>query len=139
MTRVQKSGGRGRVVPVEVGSNYTSADWSQRFILWEEFLESLVSSESLSSENHKEISGQPNYLAQHSLLEQFPSLREDIVIPDYVYASPDAPSYFPEYTPPSNQDKLVVNAWIGPKGTISPPHTVCFHNLLFDRYSSPCF
>jgi hypothetical protein len=139
LSYLQKAGGRGRVVPVEVGSNYTSVDWSQQFISWEEFLERLVSSESSCNESQEGAPRQPNYLAQHSLLEQFPSLREDIIIPDYVYASPDAPSYFQEYTPPSNQDQLVVNAWIGPKGTLSPPHTVRSYNLLFGCHSSTCF
>lgn len=69
------------------------------------------------------------YLAQHNLLSQFPSLRDDIVVPDYVYSCPPAPPDYPDYRPPGNDDQLVVNAWLGPKGTISPAHTVSKNSI----------
>lgn len=105
--------GPGRMVPVEVGDDYRSDDWTQKLITWEDFLSSLDPSTAHSQ--HQTI-----YLAQHSLLTQFPQLRDDITLPDIVYACPDAPD-FPAYKPPSN---VIVNAWLGPKGTISPAHTV---------------
>ena len=109
--------GPGRVVPVEVGSDYRSDDWSQTFMAWDDFLAYL---------EHSNASPPANvlYLAQHSLLTQFPALRRDIVVPDYVYASPNPPSDFPSYEPPGNEEQLVTNIWLGPKGTISPAHTV---------------
>jgi lysine-specific demethylase 8 len=106
--------GRGRVVPVEVGSDYRANDWTQKMMDWHEFLDSL------NSQAHPVL-----YLAQHSLFLQFPALREDIVVPDYVYSTPDHSEDFPGYRPPGNDEQLVINAWLGPKGTISPAHTVC--------------
>ena len=104
--------GPGRVVPVEIGDDYRSDDWSQKLISWEEFLSSLDPSS--AHRQHHTL-----YLAQHSLLSQFPQLRDDIILPDIVYASLDAPD-FPAYKPPFD---VILNAWLGPKGTISPAHT----------------
>jgi hypothetical protein len=106
--------GRGRIVPVEVGSDYRNDGWYQEMMRWEDFLASLA-----DPDPSKMV-----YLAQHNLLFQFPALRDDICVPDYVYSAPDAPSDYPDYKPPSNPEQLVVNAWLGPKGTISPAHTV---------------
>jgi len=63
------------------------------------------------------------YLAQHNIFNQFPDLKKDIITPDYVYAYLKPPSDFPSYEPPSNEEGLVTNIWLGPKGTISPAHT----------------
>ncbi|KAG1900702.1 uncharacterized protein F5891DRAFT_1031448 [Suillus fuscotomentosus] len=68
------------------------------------------------------------YLAQHNLFMQFPALEGDIGIPEYVYACPDPPSCYPAYKPPGNMDGLIINAWLGPRGTISPAHTDPFFN-----------
>ncbi len=129
-----KSGGRGRIVPVEVGSDYTSEDWSQRMIPWETFLGSLGDSDTETAETDSTTA---NYLAQHSLLDQFPSLRNDIHLPDYVYSSPPPPPSFPGYLPPANEDQLIINAWIGPKGTISPAHHVSVFSSFISN-SSRC-
>ncbi|KAF9049233.1 Clavaminate synthase-like protein [Hymenopellis radicata] len=111
--------GPGRVVPVEVGSDYRTADWSQKLLGWDEFLVSLSSP---SSDG-------PLYLAQHNMFIQFPQLREDIVVPDYVYTAPSAPLTYPTYVPPGNEEQLVLNTWLGPKGTISPAHTDPYFNV----------
>ncbi|KAJ6488547.1 Clavaminate synthase-like protein [Mycena vitilis] len=106
--------GPGRVVPVEVGRDYRTDDWSQKIMGWDEFLSSLSSGED-----------PPLYMAQHSLLMQFPALRADIEIPDYVYADLPRP---PGCPPPTNDEQLVINAWLGPKGTVSPAHTDPYFN-----------
>ncbi|THH27057.1 hypothetical protein EUX98_g7122 [Antrodiella citrinella] len=106
--------GPGRVVPVEVGGDYRAQDWTQRIMEWDAFVDTL------RTPSTDEIL----YLAQHNLFKQFPKLREDVMIPDYVYASLPAPQDFPEYTPPGNDDQLVENIWLGPVGTVSPAHTV---------------
>lgn len=103
--------GHGRVVPVEVGRDYRTDDWSQKLVAWDEFLSSLDSDDDADT----------LYLAQHSLLMQFPALRADIEVPDYVYSALPRP---PGCEPPANDEQLVINAWLGPKGTISPAHTV---------------
>jgi hypothetical protein len=103
--------GPGRVVPIEVGSDYRTDEWSQKLMGWDDFVTSLSHS-----------SNEVLYMAQHSLFLQFPIMREDIVIPDYVYSCPNSSDSFPNYKPPTNDEQLVLNAWLGPKGTISPAH-----------------
>ncbi len=109
--------GRGRVVPVEVGRDYRDNNWTNVMMGWEAYLGSLFASGGASSNNI-------TYLAQHDLFKQFPLLRSDIMVPDYVYATLSPPGHFPQYRPPNNEESLVVNAWLGPKGTVSPAHTV---------------
>jgi hypothetical protein len=96
---------------------------------WEDFLATLE----LSDQPRPPSAANVLYLAQHDLLMQFPGLRADIIIPDYVYASID-PQEFPDYHPPGNEEELVINAWLGPKGTISPAHTVS--RSIFDTHHS---
>ena len=103
--------GPGRVVPVEVGSDYRTVDWSQKIMGWDDFLTSL-------SQPPNEVL----YLAQHNLFFQFPNMREDLVVPDYVYSCPNSSDSFPDYRPPTNNEQLVLNVWLGPKGTTSPAH-----------------
>ncbi|KAI1192136.1 hypothetical protein F5B17DRAFT_379567 [Nemania serpens] len=69
------------------------------------------------------------YLAQHQLFAQLPSLRNDILVPDYCYTAPprhptDARLDQPEL------DEPLLNAWFGPPGTISPLHNDPYHNVL---------
>ena len=111
--------GPGRIVPVEVGKDYRTEEWTQRLMSWDSFLQSLDFPEHPAQPQNEVL-----YLAQHNLLMQFPTLEGDIGIPEYVYACPDAPSCYPAYKPPGNMDQLVINVWLGPKGTISPAHTV---------------
>ncbi|KIY66069.1 Clavaminate synthase-like protein [Cylindrobasidium torrendii FP15055 ss-10] len=110
--------GPARIVPVEVGADYRSVNWKQELMAWDKFLHSL---------RHPE--GDPIYLAQHNLFTQFPALQSDIIVPDYAYASPPSPKDYPAYRPPGNEDQLVLNAWLGPKGTMSPAHTDPYFNL----------
>lgn len=72
----------------------------------------------------EEWSGETQYLAQHDLINQFPELRSDIIIPDYVYSLAPAPSWFPDYKPPRVEGEHIINNWIGPKGSITPAHKV---------------
>ncbi|KAJ7168183.1 hypothetical protein C8R43DRAFT_141245 [Mycena crocata] len=109
--------GQGRIVPVEVGHDYRTDDWSQKLISWDVFLDSLDSDDGDT----------PLYLAQHSLLMQFPALRADIEVPDYVYAALPRPPGCEE--PPANDEQLVINAWLGPKNTVSPAHTDPYFNM----------
>ncbi|KAI5474739.1 hypothetical protein MNV49_002540 [Pseudohyphozyma bogoriensis] len=113
--------GPGRVVPVEVGGNYTDESWGQRIVGFDEFLASLSS----SSEGEEKL-----YLAQHDLFAQFPALERDIEVPDYVYSAPEAPENAKEYKAPEGGDGsgVVMNAWLGPAGTVSPAHTDPYFN-----------
>ncbi|KIO32454.1 hypothetical protein M407DRAFT_213498 [Tulasnella calospora MUT 4182] len=119
---LRQVGGRGRVVPVEVGSDYRTSGWTQELMDWEEFLTSVS--------KPADASRPKLYLAQHSLLRQFPALRSDMEIPLYVYSAPEPPDDWGSYKPPMNDEKLVINAWLGPQYTMSPAH--------FDPYFN-CF
>lgn len=120
--------GRGRVVPIEVGHDYRAPEWTQRIMSWESFLDYLFPSSSSSHSLRNDIMDSHQkevmYHAQHDLLKQLSALRDDLIIPDYVYASPPAPEHYVNYHPPANEDGYVVNAWLGPAGTVSPAHTV---------------
>ncbi|KAG8818458.1 hypothetical protein FRC17_010831, partial [Serendipita sp. 399] len=107
--------GPGRVVPVEIGKDYRVDSWSQEMMGWEEFLQ--------KAEN---LSDPIVYLAQHSLLRQFPQLHDDIAVPDLVYYSP--PCDDASYSPPGNEDGVIINAWLGPRGTASPAHQDPYFN-----------
>ncbi|KAH9977358.1 hypothetical protein BGW80DRAFT_1473248 [Lactifluus volemus] len=113
--------GRGRVVPVEVGTDYRTNDWTQRMMPWHDFLNVLE-----RDQNHPRTI---LYMAQHNLFSQFPALREDILVPDYVFTAPKAPTAYPLYRPPKNEEELVLNAWLGPAGAVSPAHTDPYFNL----------
>ncbi|KAJ3795985.1 Clavaminate synthase-like protein [Lentinula aff. detonsa] len=116
--------GPARIVPVEVGADYRSDDWTQQFMNWDEFLSTLE----LVDNDHSITAEKVLYLAQHNLLIQF-DLSRDIIIPDYVYTCPSPPSDYPQYKPPGNDEQLVINGWLGPRGTISPAHTDPYFNL----------
>ena len=121
---LRAASGPGRVVPVEVGQDYRENDWTQTLVGWDTFLSHLE----LEDQPSPSLSSNVLYLAQHDLLMQFPALRKDIIIPDYVY-SDVRPSSCPDYGSPGNDEKLIINAWVGPKGTISPAHTVSVSRL----------
>jgi len=91
-------GGRGRVVPVEVGSDYTKEGWGQRIIPWDDFLDSVFNQDGEGEDR------ETFYLAQHSLLTQFPSLARDFPIPSLVYSEPPALEDYPDYTSPGNEE-----------------------------------
>ncbi|KAG6818210.1 hypothetical protein H0H87_000115 [Tephrocybe sp. NHM501043] len=112
--------GPGRVVPVEVGVDYTAQGWTQVLMGWDEFLACIDLDDQMTLSNSTSETSTV-YLAQHDLSLQFPELLADMVIPDYVYALLDTPC---TYQPPGNDERLVTSMWLGPKGTISPAHTV---------------
>ncbi|KAI8456143.1 hypothetical protein BY996DRAFT_4579952 [Phakopsora pachyrhizi] len=113
---LRASTGPGRFVPVEIGRNYSDDDWGQKIMSWYEFL------------NKLEFSGtiQPEivYLAQYNLFNQFPSLKDDMVIPSYT----DCQIPSEVGSKPESEDGLLLNAWLGPSGTISPAHTDPYYN-----------
>jgi len=111
--------GPGRVVPVEIGRDYRTDDWEQKIMPWDEFLTFLDFEDHPALENASNI----YYLAQHDLTKQFPNLLDDVIIPDYLYAELGS-SDFPGYTPPHNENRTLLNTWLGPKGTLSPAHIV---------------
>ncbi|EPS98571.1 hypothetical protein FOMPIDRAFT_1126176 [Fomitopsis schrenkii] len=115
--------GPGRVVPVEIGDDYRDDDWTQKMMPWGDLLNALDPHKLSTSDKQK------LYLAQHNLFLQFPKLRDDILIPDYAYASLQPPKDFPGYAPPANEDQLVLNVWLGPPHMTSPAHTDPYFNF----------
>ncbi|ROW02365.1 hypothetical protein VSDG_02593 [Cytospora chrysosperma] len=140
-------GGR-RLVPVEVGRSYVDEGWGQEIVTFGEFLRKYIDPSASSPSPHTPSSASeaPDgdspagherqdrraavaYLAQHQLLLQLPQLRRDILVPDHCYtAAPRHPT-----DPSQDQPELdgpLLNAWLGPPGTITPLHTDPYHNVL---------
>lgn len=118
-------GGR-RLVPIETGKSYVHEDFGQRIIKFKEFMDKYILT--------PRCSGEPGYLAQHDLFSQIPSLREDIMMPDYCFLV--APGPHPSSPLAAQHSKLpkleepLLNAWFGPAGTTTPLHTDPYHNIL---------
>jgi hypothetical protein len=107
-----------RLVPVEVGRAYTDPSWGQKIVTFRDFLDTYMTSEA----------AEIGYLAQHTLFTQIPKLRNDIVIPDYCYSDPGKLPDNVAPTPPLEEP--LINAWLGPRGTVSPLHTDPYANVL---------
>jgi hypothetical protein len=110
--------GEGRVVPVEIGAAYDEEGWGQRIVPLRDMM--ARAGYDVAPETPGADSGPPLYLAQHSLLEQFPELGGDICMPDYVWSNP-APD-----RAPATDDGIIINVWLGSASSevISPAHTV---------------
>ncbi|KAL7753685.1 hypothetical protein RI367_000616 [Sorochytrium milnesiophthora] len=111
-----------RVVPVEIGSSYVDNEWTQRLMTVQDFMLDYVQQPPAATEHraakrprlsHNPDHRQTAYLAQHDLFFQFPALRRDISIPDYIYEMPGGSD---------GSDHVRTNVWLGPAGTVTPLH-----------------
>lgn len=104
-----------RTVPIEIGENYTSNQWSQDLVNFQKFI---LRQYTDSDDPFNRI----EYLAQHNLFDQITALRQDICVPEYCCLS----------TSSSTSSTLLpdIKAWLGPIGTVSPLHYDPKHNLL---------
>ena len=112
-----------RLVPVELGRSYTDADWGQKIMTFNQFLDDYI-----LNDNPPTI----GYLAQHRLFKQIPYFRGDFAIPDFCYTTPPPPQpgtplHGKGLTQTGDPTAVV---WFGPAGTISPLHTDPYHNIL---------
>ncbi|XP_069683955.1 bifunctional peptidase and arginyl-hydroxylase JMJD5 isoform X2 [Periplaneta americana] len=105
-----------RTVPIELGVHYTHPEWSQKLMTIGEFIETHIASQTGESKC-------VGYLAQHPLFEQVPELRKDIFEPEYCCLSDNLDDE-------TTTEETDINAWFGPKGTVSPIHHDPKHNLL---------
>jgi lysine-specific demethylase 8 len=113
-----------RTIPVEVGARYTDDSWSQSLMTVSEFIDRYVI--------QVDETQPKGYLAQHQLFDQIPELRRDICIPDYCCLSTKATERMDkeEHEIEKKEEDIVINAWFGPCGTVSPLHHDQKHNLL---------
>ncbi|KKY19309.1 putative jumonji domain containing 5 [Diplodia seriata] len=134
-------GGR-RLVPIEIGRSYTDDDWGQKIVTFRDFMRKYMfhdrdgddDDDDEEADNDDDYD-QTGYLAQHDLFAQIPSMRADIAVPDYCYATPvPAPSPATKNAtpplPPGHPSFPLLNAWFGPADTVSPLHTDPYHNVL---------
>lgn len=93
--------------------------------------------------NAAQVEESVGYLAQHELLEQIPDLRRDICVPDFCSLLLDEEETEDEVNQGSldkdeeifsngscSASKVMIQAWFGPLGTISPLHFDAYHNIL---------
>ncbi|KAI9855427.1 MAG: hypothetical protein M1824_006106 [Vezdaea acicularis] len=119
-----------RLIPIETGRSYVDEGWGQKIISFKDYLDHFLLPSTAPPDFRPEVA----YLAQHDLFNQIPSLRADISIPDYCFATP--PPILPDHPLAAkleDQKQLEVpllNAWFGPARTISPLHTDPYHNVL---------
>ncbi|KAH6633056.1 hypothetical protein C7974DRAFT_452220 [Boeremia exigua] len=114
-----------RLVPIETGRSYTDSGWGQKISTFKDFMTTYM----LENDTLFQDKSQTGYLAQHDLFAQIPSLRADISIPDLCYCDP-APNSLPNIKETHKLEDPLLNAWFGPKGTVSPLHTDPYHNIL---------
>jgi len=104
------------------GEHYLSLDFDEQLVRLSDFVDQL--------ERAEEGGGRRAYLAQHALFDQVPQLRDDIAVPDYCSLSLEEEDEAEGGGEVAVAGELRINAWLGPKGTVSPLHYDRYHNLL---------
>jgi hypothetical protein len=155
-----------RTVPVEIGRNYMSKEWTQQLMTFDAFVNTYVrcgssSSSSSSSNNNNNNNNNNNttttttsssnansasntsqqiaYLAQHELFDQITELSRDIVEPDYcIFTNNDSASKMSTTIQDDAQllPNVQRNSWFGPRSTVSPLHYDKYHNLFCQIFGS---
>ncbi|EAL72803.1 transcription factor jumonji, jmjC domain-containing protein [Dictyostelium discoideum AX4] len=111
-----------RLVPIEIGPNYLHEKMKQKLINFNKFIDEYIISKN-SDDDNDDI----GYLAQTKLFEQIPQLRNDILIPEYCKIKIGCGD---DDNDNNKEDNVEINAWLGPKGTVTPLHYDPKHNFL---------
>lgn len=98
-----------RYFPVEIGSSYLEADWSQDFIQLKAYLDDYVFSSTPSK---------IAYIAQHNWVHQLPVLKEDFEIPELC-----------DFFLADSLTDAMVHFWFGMAGTQTPLHYDKYNNF----------
>lgn len=104
-----------RLVPIEIGQNYTTSEWKQKVISFKDFLIDQFTPENTNISI--------KYLAQHNLFDQIIELKDDIRLPDFCALHQSKNDNV------QSNEEVDVKSWFGPKGTISPMHFDPKNNL----------
>ncbi|SMQ49522.1 unnamed protein product [Zymoseptoria tritici ST99CH_3D7] len=124
-----------RLVPIEIGSSYTSQDWSQKIVTFGQFADTYLGPLESHARDSGHVPKEVAYLAQHDLFAHIPSLARDIMSPSLLTVSPPPSIGAALQTPglatslPHHGEAPRMNAWLGPAGTKTPLHTDPWHNL----------
>lgn len=123
---------KNRIVPIEIGQNYSNENWSQQLMRFEEFFRRQIIDHGAAdvAGSEQRTSTSIEYLAQHNLFDQIPQLKTDIIVPEYCCISGDAERNEAVY------DDIDIKAWLGPQGTVSPMHYDNKQNLLCQVFGS---
>ena len=125
-----------RLIPVEIGSKYSDTNWTQKVLTIKEFIDKFIINQ---SDNLK------GYCAQYELFDRIDELSNDFYIPDYCALIRDGlkDKEDKEDKEEEEEDKegkeeedVHINAWFGPKNTISPLHNDAKDNLLSQVFGS---
>ena len=129
-----------RTVPVELGEHYMHESFAQDLIELGAFLDALAARGSGKRGDAKLEASRIGYVAQHALFDQIPALGLDVRIPEYcaltLHRDDDDASTAAEGEEKGEGNAgtrgglWAVNAWLGPRGTVSPTHCDPTHNLL---------
>jgi [histone H3]-dimethyl/trimethyl-L-lysine36 demethylase len=120
-----------RTVPVELGRHYLAEGWGQGLVRFGAFL-----ADSMAASGGGQQQRRLAYLAQHDLLAQVPALARGVVTPDYCALPAGGNGDDGGGTGVSrdggsgDSSEPITNVWLGPAGTVSPPHTDPHANLL---------
>jgi len=101
-----------RIVPIEIG-NHHEQGWKEQTITMHQFCREYLIPSNRSSKTGEKCP-KVGYLAQHTLFDQLPDLKNYFEVPSYA----------------SIGTLTNINAWFGTSGTVTPLHYDTYDNLL---------